>query len=69
MRRRANRPSGVRWVKSKNEIPRLRDRVGLTLAGDYTALVQGATESLGEDWAAGGVFRIYGNWVWPRITN
>jgi len=43
----------------------LRDRIGLTLAGDYNALVQGATESLGEDWAAGGVFRIYGNWVWP----
>ena len=36
----------------------LRDRVGLTLAGNYNALVQGATESLGEDWAAGGVFRI-----------
>ncbi|MCB9911390.1 MAG: carbohydrate porin [Verrucomicrobiales bacterium] len=43
----------------------LRDHVGLTLAGDYNALVQGATESLGEDWAAGGVFRVYGQWRWP----
>ena len=43
----------------------LRNQTGLTLAGDYNALVQGATESLGEDWAAGGVFRVYGNWSWP----
>ena len=43
----------------------LRDRIGLTLSGDYNALVQGATESLGEDWAAGGVFRVYGQWQWP----
>ena len=28
-------------------------------------MIQGATESLGADWAAGGVFRIYGNWSWP----
>jgi porin len=43
----------------------LQESVGLTLGGDYNALVQGATDSLGEDWAAGGVFRVYGNWSWP----
>jgi len=48
-----------------NQRSNLQANVGLTLGGDYNALVQGATESLGEDWAAGGVFRIYGNWSWP----
>jgi len=43
----------------------LEQSIGLTLGGDYSALVQGATESLGEDWAASGVFRVYGHWVWP----
>jgi len=43
----------------------LQENVGLTLGGDFNALVQGATESLGEDWAAGGVFRVYGQWQWP----
>jgi len=52
-----------RWLLKQRAS--VRDHVGLTLGGDYNALVQGATESLGEDWAASGVFRIYGNWSWP----
>jgi len=44
----------------------LQENVGLTLGGDYNALVQGAMESLGEEWAAGGVFRVYGQWQWPE---
>jgi len=43
----------------------LQQNIGLTFAGDYNALVQGGTESLGEDLAAGGVFRVYGQWHWP----
>ena len=43
----------------------LQENAGLTLGSDYNALVQGATESLGEDWAGGGVFRVYGQWQWP----
>jgi len=48
-----------------NQRSNLQANVGLTLGGDFNALVQGATESLDEDWAAGGVFRLYGNWSWP----
>ena len=42
---------------------RLSTRHGLTLGTDYNALYQGATASLGEDEAAGGVFRLYGHWT------
>lgn len=43
----------------------LQQNVGLSLGGDYNTLVQGATESLGDNSAAGGVFRVYGEWLWP----
>jgi porin len=36
---------------------------GIRFGVDYNALMQGATESLGEDEAAGGVFRLYGTWT------
>ncbi len=36
---------------------------GLSFGLDYTALAQGVNESLGEDNAAGGIFRFFGNWT------
>jgi porin len=42
---------------------RTRERYGLSFGGDYTVLYQGATESLGKDSAAGGIFRFFGNWT------
>lgn len=36
---------------------------GLTLGADYNALYQHATESLGENDAAGNVLRLYGHWT------
>jgi len=42
---------------------RLEDVYGFSFGVDYNALFQAATESLGEDTAAGGVFRTYGRWT------
>ena len=42
---------------------RAHERYGLAFGGDYSALYQGATESLGEDSAAGGIFRFFGDWT------
>ena len=36
---------------------------GLSFGLDYTALGQKASDSLGEDNAAGGIFRFFGNWT------
>ena len=40
----------------------LKDRTGLDFGLDYISLGYVASESLGEDTAAGGVFRLYGEW-------
>ena len=42
---------------------RINDNYGLSFGGDYNLLYQGASESPGEDNAAGGVLRIYGTWA------
>ena len=42
---------------------RVQDGYGFSFGFDYNALLQAATESLGEDTAAGGVFRAYGRWA------
>lgn len=42
---------------------RLNKDRSLSFGFDYTALYQGATESLGEDQAASGIFRFFGNWT------
>jgi porin len=42
---------------------RLQEDHGLSFGMDYTALVQGASNSPGEDSAAGGIFRLFGNWT------
>jgi len=52
-----------RWLRKTRAD--LEELIGLTLGGDYNAVVQGATESLGDDWAGSGVFRVYGHWAWP----
>lgn len=54
----AKKKPGLAWPT----IPKL-DKYGLLLAADYQALYQHATESLGEDTAAGGVARFYGQWM------
>ena len=41
---------------------RVQEEHGLALGLDYTAVVLGATESLGERWASGGMVRFYGLW-------
>jgi porin len=41
----------------------LNENYGLSFGLDYTALVQAVTESPGEDSAAGGIFRFFGNWT------
>ena len=56
------RPNGL-LAPLRNLNENLRDTTGLSLGIDYTALWQGATASLGEHSAAGGVFRIYGDWT------
>jgi porin len=38
------------------------DRTGFKFGGDYTALLLAATDSLGDDTAAGGILRFYGSW-------
>jgi porin len=40
----------------------LYERTGLRFGGDYSALAFAATESAGEDNAAGGMVRFYGSW-------
>jgi porin len=42
---------------------RLNKDYGLSFGFDYTALYQEVTESPGEDSAAGGIFRFFGNWT------
>ena len=42
---------------------RVEETYGFGFGFDYNALFQIATESLGEDKAAGGVFRLFGNWT------
>ena len=42
---------------------RVDDQYGLLFGFDYNALYQAATKSLNEDHAAGGVFRIFGQWT------
>ena len=41
----------------------LNKKHGFSFAFDYNALYQGVSESLGEDTAAGGIFRAYGSWT------
>ena len=42
---------------------RLNNKLGLAFGLDYTAIYQIATESPGEDDAAGGIFRFFGSWT------
>ncbi len=49
-----------RYFDSKKRVERDYE---LTFGFDYNALLQTATESPGEDTAAGGVFRAFGNWT------
>jgi len=42
---------------------RLQEDHGLSFGMDYTALYQGASDSPGEDSAASGIFRLFGNWT------
>jgi porin len=42
---------------------RIKKEHSLAFGADYNALYQGANQSLGEDRAAGGVVRLYGNWT------
>jgi len=41
----------------------LKSKHGLSLGTDYTAVYERATESLGEDRGASGIFRLFGNWT------
>ncbi|WP_163340742.1 carbohydrate porin [Desulfopila sp. IMCC35008] len=47
------------WDEWKGKIA---DRTGLSFGIDYNALGFAATESLGEDTSASGVFRVFGTW-------
>jgi porin len=42
---------------------RLNKNYGFSFGLDYTALGQAVSDSLGEDSAAGGIFRFFGNWT------
>ena len=42
---------------------RVDDQYGLLFGFDYNALFQAATESLGDDQAAGGVSRLFAQWT------
>ena len=42
---------------------RLNKNYGFSFGLDYTALGQAVSDSLGEDNAAGGIFRFFGNWT------
>lgn len=46
-----------RYFRFKN---RVEEEYGFSFGFDYNALFQAASDSLGEDTAAGGVFRAYG---------
>lgn len=48
------------WFDWKGD---LNKKYRLSLGLDYTALVQGVSDSLSEDNAAGGIFRFFGNWT------
>ena len=48
------------WFEFKE---RVNEDIGLQFGLDYSILYQGLTDSLGEDQAAGGVFRVFGNWT------
>jgi porin len=41
----------------------LNKKHGFSFGFDYNALYQGVSDSLGEDTAAGGIFRAYGSWT------
>lgn len=45
---------------------RVEEEHGFSFGFDYNALLQVASESLGEDIAAGGVFRAFGQWTLVR---
>lgn len=47
------------WFDFKSD---LKEKIGLTFGADYNALFQAATESPGEDTAASGAFRFFGQW-------
>ena len=49
-----------RYFSFKN---RVEEEYGFSFGFDYNALFQAASDSLGEDTAAGGVFRAYGQWT------
>jgi len=48
------------WFKFKG---RVKEKTGISFGTDYTAIYQVATESRGEDDTAGGILRIFGNWI------
>jgi len=48
------------WFDWKGD---LNENYGLSFGLDYTALAQGVSENPGEDNAAGGIFRFFGNWT------
>ena len=48
------------WFEFKEKV---NQDIGLQFGLDYSILYQGLTDSLGEDEAAGGVFRVFGNWT------
>lgn len=48
------------WYRFKSGVA---ERHGLSFGGDYNAMYQGASESLGEDNAAGGILRLFGTWT------
>ena len=48
------------WFEFKENV---NQDVGLQFSLDYSILYQVLTDSLGEDQAAGGVFRMFGNWT------
>jgi porin len=49
-----------RYFRFKNQV---EEEYGFSFGLDYNALFQVANDSLGEDKAAGGVFRTYGQWI------
>ena len=49
-----------RYFSFKNQV---EEEYGFSFGFDYNALFQAASDSLGEDKAAGGVFRAYGQWI------
>ena len=45
------------WFEFKG---RVKEKTGISFGTDYTAIYQVATESLGEDDTAGGIWRVFG---------